>query len=81
MPSPAEYRLAAGSWSGFGDVGVPRRQWKANWVEDRAEAVAFVVGHLRRRLRHEYELVEADTEGQAVFTSAEGWPYTGVKYS
>lgn len=43
-----------------------RRQQKVNSVENQDEAVAFVTGHLRRRLRHEYELVEADADGRAL---------------
>jgi predicted DNA-binding WGR domain protein len=48
----------------WGPLRSPRRQQKTTIVEDQAEAQREVLGHLRRRLRHGYVVIDVDTAGQ-----------------
>lgn len=49
-----------------------RRQRRVDETADPEHARLLVAGHLRRRMRHEYRLVEADGGGQALFDSVRG---------
>ncbi len=50
----------------WGPLDSQRRQSTVNLVEDRDQARAFVIRHLRRRLQHGYHLVNLEQAEQVV---------------
>ena len=49
-----------------------RRQRRVEEAVDAEQARLLVAGHLRRRMRHKYCLVEADGDGRGLFDEVRG---------
>ena len=56
----------------WGPLRSSRRQRRTVQVEGLEQARLLVTRHLKRRLRHDYHLVDSDPSGQALFDGVRG---------
>ena len=56
----------------WGPLRSPRRQRRVDEAVDPEQVRLLVRGHLKRRMQHNYRLIEADGDGQALFDEVRG---------